>query len=86
MAHCCVPNCSNDYRYKDRYYKQTGNVLHFHKISEHLQKEWIHAIRRDIGPNFTVSSHLSIGTIYTFYCTNLSEVKLFHLQCTMKLK
>jgi len=30
MAHCCVVFCTNDIRYKERYFAETGKQLHFH--------------------------------------------------------
>ena len=55
MAHCCVPGCSNDWRYKARYFNETGKILRFHKFSDESKKDWLHAIRRDEGVFFTVS-------------------------------
>jgi hypothetical protein len=55
MAHCCVPDCSNDWRYKTRYFNETGKLLRFHKFNDKNKKDWLRAIRRDEGPLFTVS-------------------------------
>ena len=49
--HCCVPQCTSDRREK-----QESLVL-FHTLPKDklMVKKWIHAIRRDVGPNFQLS-------------------------------
>ena len=56
MDHCCVVFCSIDWRYKERYLRETGKVIHFYKfpVEPDKRKKWIIAIRRDEGRNFKV--------------------------------
>ena len=57
MAHCSVPQCTNDWRFRERYTAATKKKLSFHEFpkNKHLRKRWITLIRRDEGPNFEVS-------------------------------
>jgi hypothetical protein len=56
MGHCCVVFCHNNWRNKDKYLSETGKELHFHEFpTDRLRrKEWLIAIRRDVGNNFQV--------------------------------
>ena len=49
-TNCCVPLCMK----KD---KETGEKISFFHFpeEENLKKQWIHAIRRDVGPNFSIN-------------------------------
>jgi len=60
MVHCCVVFCSKDSSCRDRYFKETGNNLHFHQFPQPVQrrKEWVVAIRRDEGKNFKVCADI----------------------------
>ncbi|TAF72267.1 MAG: hypothetical protein EAZ58_02370 [Flavobacterium sp.] len=61
MSHCCVIYCTNDWR------RLNCQSMHFHKfpVNPHTKKRWIVAIRRDEGPDFKVSSSLTV-TMYEF--------------------
>ena len=50
-SHCCVPMCTM------RGYRDNGEKILFYTFpcDELLKKKWIHAIRRDEGPNFKVT-------------------------------
>lgn len=50
-SHCCVPMCTT------RGYRDNGEKISFYTFpcDELLKKKWIHAIRRDEGPNFKVT-------------------------------
>ena len=50
---CCVPLCTK----KDKRDKETGEKISFFRFpeDEDLMKQWIHAIRRDVGPYFSVN-------------------------------
>jgi len=52
-ANCCVPLCTK----KDKRDNQTGKTISFFRFpkEENLKKQWIHAIRRDVGPNFSIN-------------------------------
>ena len=55
MAHCCVPLCTNDYRYAEKGTQNRRNLsFHVFPKDEGLKKRWIIAIRRDEGPHFKV--------------------------------
>ncbi|XP_078695730.1 uncharacterized protein LOC144924475 [Branchiostoma floridae x Branchiostoma belcheri] len=49
--HCCVPHCTNDARY------DTDKRLSFHSFPSDpvVRRQWIHAIRRDVGHNFKIT-------------------------------
>ncbi|XP_078482097.1 protein MBD-R2-like isoform X2 [Ciona intestinalis] len=48
--HCCVPICTGDSRY--------NTSLSFHRMpkDEQMRKQWVVKIRRDVGPNFKITS------------------------------
>ena len=50
-TNCCVPLCTK----KDKRDKETGEKISFFRFpeDEDLMKQWIHAIRRDVGPYFS---------------------------------
>ena len=52
-TNCCVPLCTK----KDKRDKETGEKISFFRFpeDEDLMKQWIHAIRRDVGPYFSVN-------------------------------
>ena len=52
-TNCCVPLCTK----KDKRDNQTGKKISFFRFAkeENLKKQWIHAIRRDVGPNFSIN-------------------------------
>ena len=52
-TNCCVPLCTK----KDKRDKETGEKISFFRFpeEENLKKQWIHAIRRDVGPNFSIN-------------------------------
>lgn len=53
-SHCCVPQCTT------RGYRDTnGDKISFYIFPAHsdLRKKWIHAIRRDEGPEFEITSN-----------------------------
>ena len=52
-TNCCVPLCTK----KDKRDNQTGKKISLFRFpkEENLKKQWIHAIRRDVGPNFSIN-------------------------------
>ena len=52
-TNCCVPLCTK----KDKRDKETGEKFSFFRFpeEENIKKQWIHAIRRDVGPNFSIN-------------------------------
>lgn len=52
-TNCCVPLCTK----KDKRDKETGEKISFFRFpeEENLKKRWLHAIRRDIGANFSLN-------------------------------
>ena len=52
-TNCCVPLCTK----KDKRDKETGEKTSFFRFpeEENFKKQWIHAIRRDVGPNFSIN-------------------------------
>ena len=52
-TNCCVPLCTK----KDKRDKETGEKISFFRFpeEENLKKQWIHAIRRDVGPKFSIN-------------------------------
>ena len=50
-THCCVPLCTK----KDKRDRDTGKKISFFRFPDdvNLRKQWLHAIRRDVGPNFS---------------------------------
>ena len=51
-THCCVPLCTK----KDKRDQGTGEKVSFFRLPDdvNLRKQWLHAIRRDVGPNFSI--------------------------------
>ena len=49
--HCCVPQCTSDQREK----KESLILFHMLPKDKLLLKQWIHAIRRDVGLHFQLS-------------------------------
>ena len=51
-AHCCVPLCTK----KNKRDQDTGEKVSFFRLPDdvNLRKQWLHAIRRDVGPNFSI--------------------------------
>ena len=51
-THCCVPLCTK----KDKRDQDTGEKISFFRFPDdvNLRKQWLHAIRRDVGPNFSI--------------------------------
>ena len=49
----CVLLCTK----KDKWDKETGEKISFFRFpeEENLKKQWIHAIRRDVGPKFSIN-------------------------------
>ena len=58
-TNCCVPLCTK----KDKRDKETGEKISFFRFpeEENLKKQWIHAIRRDVGPNFSINEAFQRG-------------------------
>ena len=54
-TNCCVPLCTK----KDKRDKETGEKISFSRFpeEENVKKQWIHAIRRDVGPNFSIRGY-----------------------------
>lgn len=52
-TNCCVPLCTK----KDKRDKETGEKFSFFRFpeEENIKKQWIHAIRRDVGPKFSIN-------------------------------
>ena len=52
-TNCCVPLWTK----KDKRDKETGEKNYFFRFpeEENLKKQWIHAIRRDVGPKFSIN-------------------------------
>ena len=52
-TNCCVPLCIK----KDKRDKETGKKISFFRFpeDEDLMKQWTHAIRRDVGPYFSIN-------------------------------
>lgn len=50
---CCVPLCTK----KENRDKNTGEKISFFRFpeDENLRKQWLHAIRRDVGPYFSIT-------------------------------
>lgn len=53
---CCVPHCTK------KLYRDGGNKISFHKFPRELtvKREWIRAIRRDVGRDFTINEHTRV--------------------------
>ena len=53
-TNCCVPLCMK----KDKRDKETGEKISFFRFpeEENRKKQWIHAIKRDVGPNFSINA------------------------------
>ena len=51
-TNCCVPLCTK----KDKRDKDTGEKISFFRFPDDdaLRKQWLHAIRRDVGPHFVI--------------------------------
>ena len=51
-TNCCVPLCTK----KDKRDQDTGEKISFFRFPDdvNLRKQWLHAIRRDVGPNFSI--------------------------------
>lgn len=51
-THCCVPLCTK----KDKRDKDTGEKISFFRFPDDpsTRKQWIHAIRRDVGKDFSI--------------------------------
>ena len=51
-THCCIPLCTK----KDKRDQDTGEKISFFRFPDdvNLRKQWLHAIRRDVGPNFFI--------------------------------
>lgn len=51
-THCCVLLCTK----KDKQDKDTGKKISFFRFPDdlNLRKQWIHAIRRDVGKDFSI--------------------------------
>ena len=56
--YCSVPLCSN----RSGELSSDGSLLHFHRFPScpNRMKEWTHAIRREIGKNFAVTSNTRV--------------------------
>ncbi|XP_044169671.1 uncharacterized protein LOC122953764 [Acropora millepora] len=52
-TNCCVPLCTR----KDKRDEDTGEIIHFFRFpdDENTRKLWLHAIRRDVGPYFSIT-------------------------------
>ena len=50
---CCVPLCTK----KENRDENTGEKISFFRFPEDetLRKQWLHAIRRDVGPYFSIT-------------------------------
>ena len=55
---CAVPHCSNR--------SESGGSLHFHRFPANASrsKAWTHAIRRETGENFTVTSNTRVCSVH----------------------
>ena len=52
-TNCCVPLCTR----KDKRDEDTGEIIHFFRFpdDENTRKLWLHALRRDVGPHFSIT-------------------------------
>ena len=57
-TNCCVPLCTK----KDKRDKETGEKISFFRFpeEENLKRQCIHAIRRDVGPNFLINDETRV--------------------------
>ena len=55
-TNCCVLLCTKKDK-QDNQDNQTGKKISFLRFpkEENLKKQWIHAIRRDVGRNFSIN-------------------------------
>lgn len=53
---CCVPLCTK------KVYQEGGEKISFHKFPREpsVQREWLRAIRRDVGRHFTITEHTRV--------------------------
>ena len=61
-TNCCVPMCTK----KDKRDQVTGEIISFFRFpdDENTRKLWIHAIRRDVGPHFSITQGTRVCSLH----------------------
>ena len=76
LTNFCVPLCKK----KDKQDKVTGEMIHFFRFpeDENTRKRWLHAIRRDVGPYFSITHGTSV-------CSSVMADKGFTIEYILPL-